>query len=121
MTYSKTILCVENDRDSYELLRFMLEMEDFQVVTCDSSEEGLKLALQNAFAAIVLETRLADMSGVEICSQIRARNQKTPIVFYTASAYPKDRAAGLAAGANDYLVKPNDLERIAGTIKGLIS
>lgn len=120
MTDSKTILCVEDDQDSYELLQFVLENEDFQVMSCNTSEEGLRLAKQKNFSAIILDNRLADISGVEICRQIRAYDQRTPIIFYSASAYPKDRELGLAAGANDYLVKPNDFERITGTIKRLV-
>jgi len=120
MTDSKTILCVEDDKDSYELLQFVLESEDFQVVTCDSSAEGLRLAQQNSFSAIILDNRLADISGVEICRRIRTYDQRTPIIFYSASAYQEDREAGLAAGANDYLVKPGDFVRIAETIKRLV-
>jgi two-component system phosphate regulon response regulator PhoB len=120
MTGSKTILCVEDDRDSYELLRFILENEDLRVVSCTTSEEGLRLAKQNDFSAIILDNRLADISGVEICRRIRAYDQRTPIIFYSASAYPQDRKSGLAAGANDYLVKPDDFERLAETVKRLV-
>lgn len=120
MIEAKTILCVEDDRDCYELLQFILENEDFKVVTCDSSAEGLHLAKQNNFSAIILDNRLADMSGVEICRQIRIYDKRTPIIFYSASAYPEDLEAGLAAGATDYLVKPNDFERLTETIKGLV-
>jgi DNA-binding response OmpR family regulator len=59
---------------------------------------------------------MADMSGVEMCRRIRAYDRRTPIIFYSASAYPKDREAGLAAGADDYLVKPEGLDRIVETI-----
>lgn len=120
MTNSKIILCVEDDRDCYELLQFVLEREDFTVVTCDSSAEGLLLARQNNFSAIILDNRLADISGVEICRRIRSYDKLTPIIFYSASAFPEEREAGLAAGANDYLVKPDDFERIVETVKYLV-
>ncbi len=120
MIDSKIVLCVEDDRDCCELLQFILESEDFRVVTCNSSAEGLRLAKQNGFSAIILDNRLAYISGVEICREIRTYDKRTPIIFYTASAYPEDRKAGLAAGANNYLVKPDDFERIAETIKGLV-
>jgi DNA-binding response OmpR family regulator len=121
MTGFKTILYVEDDKDACELIQFVLEQEGFRVVSCETSEEGLGLAKKGNFSAIVLDHRLADISGLEICRQIRIYDKRTPIVFYTAAAYPKDRKAGLAAGANAYLVKPNDFERIAETIKRLIS
>ena len=117
----KTILCIEDDKDCCELIEFVLEMEGFQVVSCATSEEGLRLAKKGNFSAIVLDHRLADISGVEICRQIRIYDKRTPIIFYTATAYPKDREAALAAGANAYLVKPNDFEKIPETIKRLTS
>jgi len=120
MTDIKTILCVEDDKDSYELLQLVLENEGFQVVSCSTSDEGLRMAEQNNFSAIILDNRLADISGVEICRQIRTYDQKTPIIFYSASAYLKDKEAGLAAGANDYLVKPNDFDNLVPTTIKLI-
>lgn len=121
MDSSHRILCVEDDKDSLELLQFLLGNEGFQVVSCATSKEALRLAGRDKFSAIVLDHRLADISGVEICRQIRAYDKQTPIIFYSGSAYPKDREAGLGAGADDYLVKPDDLERIAETIKRLVS
>lgn len=119
MIGSKTILCVEDDKDSCELIEFILEQEGFQVVSCAASEEGLRLARKGGFAAIVLDHRLVNISGLEICRQIRIYDKRTPIIFYTAAAYAKDREQGLAAGANAYLVKPNDFEKIVETINRL--
>jgi DNA-binding response OmpR family regulator len=121
MNNHKSILCIEDDEDCRILLTYILENEGFRVESCSTSEKGLKLAKESRFSAIVLDHRLTKISGVEICRQIRIYDKQTPIIFYTASAYPKDRAAGLAAGANDYLVKPTDFERIAETIKDLTS
>ena len=121
MTDLKTILCIEDDQDSCELIRFVLEADGFEVVSCDNSKEALRLAKTNEFSAIVLDYRLADVSGVEICRQIRIYDQQTPIIFYTASAFPDEREAGLAAGANEYLIKPDDFNRITATIKRLVS
>jgi CheY-like chemotaxis protein len=68
-----------------------------------------------------LHHRLADVSGVEICRQIRGYDRQTPIIFYSGAVFPQEKEAGLAAGANAYLTKPNDLEKIAGAVKQLIS
>lgn len=121
ITEPKKILCVEDDKDSCELLDFVLSGEGFEVVSCSTSKEGLHLAKQGGFSAIVLDYRLADISGLEICREIRTYDKQTPIIFYTASAYPKDKEEGLEAGANAYLIKPNDFDRIAEIIKKLIS
>jgi DNA-binding response OmpR family regulator len=115
------ILCVEDDKDSCELLDFILSGEGFEVVSCSTSQEGLHLAKQGGFSAIVLDYCLPEVSGLEICREIRTYDKQTPIIFYTASAYPKDKEEGLKAGANAYLVKPIDLEKIAKTITDLVS
>jgi DNA-binding response OmpR family regulator len=120
MTDIKTILCVEDDKDSCELLQLIFENEGFKVVSCSTSAEGLQMAKQNSFAAIILDNRLADISGVEICRQIRIYDKQTPIIFYSGSAYPKDKKEGLEAGANDYLVKPNDFDNLVQTTITLI-
>ena len=115
------ILCVEDDKDSCELLDFILSSEGFEVVSCSTSKEGLHLAMQGGFSAIILDYRLPEISGLEICREIRTYDKQIPIIFYTASAYPKEREAGLKAGANAYLVKPNDLKKIAKRITDLVS
>jgi len=119
MNNKKTVLCVEDHRDCAELLQYILEREEFQVTSCSTSEEGLQLAGQKKFSAIILDHRLAGISGTEICRRIRAYDRLTPIIFFSAAAFPTDREAGLEAGANEYLVKPQDLERISETIKRL--
>lgn len=120
MAEAKTILCVEDDADSCELLQILFKSEGFKVVACATSEEGLRFAEQGNFAAIVLDHRLADITGVEICRRIRVYDKETPIIFYTASAFPAERRAGLEAGANAYFVKPQDFDRIAEAIKRLV-
>ena len=121
MTQPMKILCVEDDKDACELLDFLLSGEGFEVVSCSTSKEGLQLARQGGFSAIVFDYRLPEISGLEICREIRTYDKQTPIIFYSASAYPKEKEAGLAAGANAYLVKPNDLEKVAETITDLVS
>lgn len=120
MTDIKTILCVEDEKDSCELITFILENVGFKVVSCATSTEGLEMAKQNSFSAIILDKRLGQISGIEVCRQIRIYDKQTPIIFFSASAYPKDREAGLEAGANAYLVKPNDLNNLIPTTIKLI-
>jgi DNA-binding response OmpR family regulator len=121
MANSQNVLCVEDNADSCRLLQVVLENEGFKVVSCSTSEEGLQLAKEGNFSLIILDHRLTHISGVEICRRIRTYDKQTPIIFFTASAFPAERAAGLAAGANDYLVKPDDLGRITETVKRLVS
>jgi DNA-binding response OmpR family regulator len=121
MADAKTILYVEDNQDDCDLLAFVLGKEGFQVICCQTAQEGLRLAGQGGFSAIILDCRLRDASGIEVCRQIRTDDSETPIIFYSASAYPKDIGAGLQAGANDYLVKPNDFGKIVEVLRRLIT
>ena len=120
MTDSRTILCVEDDKDSCELIQILFENAGFRVVSCHSSDKALQLAKQNSFSAIILDNWLDDINGVEICRQIREYEKQTPIVFYSGSAYPKDKKEGLEAGANEYLIKPNDFDNLVPLLTKLI-
>ena len=122
MFNSNRILCVEDNVDSTELIKFLLECEDenYAVTTAASAGEALNLMAENSFDFYIFDFKLPLMSGVELCRSIRETDKTTPIIFYTAMARPADRAAGLAAGADEYLIKPNDLDRLAKTVKLLL-
>ena len=119
MENKEFVFVVEDNPDSCQLIRFLLESENYQVHCTPSAEEALNMVRQNKFAVIVLENWLKDISGVELCREIRAFDRETPIIFYTTAAFPRDRKAGLEAGAQAYLVKPDDFENIVKTIKEL--
>lgn len=121
MTEPKKVLCVEDNPDCSELLQIMLSNEGFESIICSDSEKALRLARSREFAAIILDHRLTEITGIEACREIRTYDKQTPIIFYTASAFPEQRKAGLEAGANAYLVKPNDLDNIAETVRNLVS
>ena len=116
MTQNRRILCIDDDKDSCDLLEILFSFEGIQITGCENFETALKLAKKNRYLAIVLEYRLASGSGADICRKIREFDRTTPIVFYSASAFPADRREGFAAGADDYLVKPNDFERLTDVI-----
>jgi DNA-binding response OmpR family regulator len=65
------------------------------------------VAQAEQFDLYLLDTRFPEGSGLELCRQLRKFNSQTPIVFYSGDAYEADKAKGLAAGADAYLVKPN--------------
>jgi|SRR5215213_8755187 len=120
MAQTKTILYVEDDADSCLLMKILFRAEGYEVKTCTTSEEGLQMAQESVFSAIILDHWLANISGEQICRQIRTYDQKTPIIFYSGAAYPQDRQAGIQAGAQAYLVKPTDFGNIVETVKRLI-
>lgn len=111
----KTILYID-DKDSCEMLSLFLGFKGYIVKTANTAEEGLRLALKNRYASIILETWLPDISGIDLCQRIRKFDSHTPIIFFSTNSIEKDRQAGLRAGGQRYLVKPSDLLTIADTL-----
>lgn len=115
---SKRLLCVDDHEDSCDMLINLLS--DYEVTPASTSADGLRLARSDRFDLILLEHRLPDGGGADLCSQIRKFKPRIPILFFTAAAYSSDRQHGLMSGAQDYLMKPDDLELLAPTIGRLI-
>lgn len=113
------ILCVDDDDDFCELISLMLSLEDdsYAVTAVSTAREALALTESQSFDLYILDYALPEMTGVELCRKIRQTDSQTPILFYSAMAREIDRKKALAAGATEYLVKPNDLERLTETVK----
>lgn len=114
------ILCIDDDKDNCDLLTFLFEQEGFEVQTCETIAEGLFQAKQRTFGAIILDNYLGKTNGPEICREIRWFDPVTPIIFYSGEARQTEIDKALAAGANAYLVKPNDFGKLTVTISELI-
>lgn len=117
----RRILNIEDDQDSRVMLALTLENAGYAMSSANSVAEGLNLARLERFDLIILDVRFNDGSGVDLCRQIRAFDSLIPIIFYSGSAYPSDIAAGLAAGAQQYLTKPMGIYTIHQTIAGLLN
>jgi DNA-binding response OmpR family regulator len=117
-SHPKRILCIE-DEDNGLLLKKLLS-DNYEVITANTVAEGRRLAQEGGFDLILLEGWLPDGAGFDLCRQIRQRNPQIPILFYSSLAYEADRQQGLEAGAQVYLIMPNDLERLLPTIARLM-
>ena len=117
---NQSILCIDDDYDTCELVRFVFQQTDFQVITCNTPHEGLLNARRDGLGAIILDNRFAETNGIEICKEIRSFDPKTPIVLFSADARQTEKEKALIAGANSYLVKPNDFEKLKETVITLI-
>ncbi|MCI0337624.1 MAG: response regulator [Acidobacteria bacterium] len=116
----KKILCVEDHTDSGVLVGFILSKEGYEVITAEAGEEGLRLAKGEKFDLFIFDIWLPGISGIELCRKIREFNQETPIIFYTALAFEADRQNGLSAGAQAYLIKPDDTQHLLTTVETLL-
>lgn len=114
----KRILCVEDDRDTCEVLAFVLTDYDFTTVGSVAGADSL-LASQH-FDLFVLDNWLPDGSGVELCERIRRLGSTSPIVFTSAIGQRHEIDLAMQAGADRYLVKPYEPETLVQTVKELL-
>jgi len=117
----RRLLCVDDDRDSRYVLAALLRLEGYEVVATPNAREGVDLAKQGGFDAIILDNWLPEMTGIDLCQMIRSFDSETPILFYSAAAYQIDIKRALAAGANGYLTKPTGIEELVRMVGELIS
>lgn len=100
------VLLVEDNPINALLARTLLKREGAEVDRAASGQEALAAVAAATYDLILMDLRMPDLSGVEVSRQLRARGVTTPIAALTADAFEDDRRAALAAGMNDFLVKP---------------
>jgi DNA-binding response OmpR family regulator len=117
---AKRILCVDDDEDTCDLLKTMLGRADLDVVTASGVDEALRLIESERFDLYVLDSEIPPgFSGLTLCHRIRAVDAHTPIVIFSAHGFESHREAGMLAGANAYIVKP-DVTELIPTVKRLL-
>jgi len=114
----ESILIVEDEKKISEIVRAYLEKEGYNARVAETGEEALKL-LKNSFNLIILDLKLPDMQGEDICSIIR-ENSDMPIIMLTAKSGEEDRIKGLGIGADDYVVKPFSPRELVARVKALL-
>jgi two-component system response regulator MprA len=113
------ILVVEDDEAILAFLRRGLGFEGYEVDTAETGQKGLALAGGNRPDLVVLDWMLPGMDGLEVCKRLRATG-KVPILMLTAKDSVSDRVLGLDAGADDYMVKPFNLDELLARIRALL-
>lgn len=113
------ILVVEDEPRLLHNLAKALREAGYAVDTAGSGADGLFKAETYDYDAIVLDVMLPQLDGWEILARLR-RQKKTPVLMLTARDTPKDRVRGLDSGADDYLVKPFDLDELLARLRALI-
>lgn len=116
------VLIVEDEQHLAAGLRFNLEAEGYEVETCADGAAALRLLLGAAprFDAVVLDVMLPGKNGFEVAAELRGAGQFVPILMLTARSRPEDVLDGFAAGADDYLPKPFELQILLARLRGLL-
>jgi len=114
------ILVVEDEVKMAGLLKRGLEEEGYAVDVASSGANGLWAATENEYDALVLDLMLPDMSGLDVCRQLRRAGRWMPVLILTARDGVPDRVAGLDAGADDYMVKPFAFSELFARLRALI-
>jgi two-component system, OmpR family, response regulator len=113
------VLVVEDEVRMARLLKRALEEEGHAVDVAGTGPDGLWLATENPYAAIVLDIMLPGFDGFELCQRLREAGVWAPVLMLTARDQIGDRVRGLDAGADDYLVKPFSLLELAARLRAL--
>ena len=116
----KRILIVDDDDEIRELLEFDIASSGYFVDTAKDGLEGLNKALNNTYDLILLDVMMPKMNGFEVCKNIRQAKLAVPILMLTAKGTIDDKTVGFDSGADDYLVKPFDIQEVLLRIRVLL-
>lgn len=116
---NERILIIEDDEAILRVLRRALAYEGYRVDTAVDGESGLSLARDYHPDLVILDWMLPGMDGLEVCQRLRAGGS-VPVLMLTAKDTLQDRVQGLDAGADDYMVKPFELDELLARIRALL-
>ena len=114
------VLVIEDEPSLQAQVRARLEAEGYRVDACADGKEGLYLAAEYPLDAAIVDLGLPGLSGIDIIKRLRQRGSALPILILTARGRWQDKVEGLEAGADDYLVKPFQMEELLARLKALL-
>lgn len=114
------ILLIEDDQVLAELLRKSLTTQHYQVDQADNGRMGWEFAASISYDLILLDVILPKLDGITLCRQLRESHNQTPIILMTTQDDHSDKVMGLDAGADDYLIKPFNIEELLARVRALL-
>ncbi|UCD34141.1 MAG: response regulator transcription factor [Nitrospiraceae bacterium] len=114
------VLVIEDEQDLADIIKQGLEENSFTVEVCNDGEEGLFMAENYPYDAILLDIMLPTMDGFTVLHRLRAKKVKVPVLVLTARGGMGDKVRGLDTGADDYLVKPFEFPELIARLKSII-
>ncbi|MET7681194.1 response regulator transcription factor [Streptomyces sp. NPDC005423] len=116
----QTVLLAEDDRAIRHALERALTLEGYAVTAVADGVEALAQAHRTPPDVLLLDVMMPGIDGLQVCRVLRAEGDRTPILMLTALVETADRIAGLDAGADDYVVKPFDVEEVFARLRALL-
>ena len=114
------VLIVEDDPHILLGLQEVLYSDGFEVAVCNRGDHAMNALTRHRPALIILDVMLPGLSGFDICKQIRAKKNSTPILMLTAKGQEIDKVVGLESGADDYVTKPFGVRELLARIHALL-
>lgn len=113
-------MVVDDDDEIRDLLEFDLQQSGYNVETASNGLEGLEKALSNRYDLILLDVMMPKMNGFDVCKNIRKAKNSVPILLLTAKGTINDKTEGFECGADDYLIKPFDIQEVLLRVRALM-
>jgi len=120
MQAKQRVLLVEDEEHLLETIKLNLELEGYRVTTATDGKKALRVFKAERFNLVVLDVMIPEIDGFQVAETIRLQNTTVPIMFLTAKNSSEDRITGLRKGADDYLVKPFNLDEFILRVGNLI-
>ena len=117
---SRRILVVEDDPETRDYLAKGLREAGYAVEATASGRQGLMLALDGGFDALILDRMLPDLDGLSLLKSLRAAGVAAPVILLTAMSAIDERVSGLRAGADDYVVKPFSFAELSARLEAIL-
>jgi DNA-binding response OmpR family regulator len=116
----KRILCVEDDKDTCDLIKLILNQEGYIVLTAENMEKALSVIQNERISLCILDKKLPDGNGTDLCRKIKEFDETIAVVFYSGAARTSDIEEAKEAGADEYLIKPLGWDSLAETVNKLL-
>jgi DNA-binding response OmpR family regulator len=114
------LLLVEDNKRLSDSLRLTLEDDGYAVDVAYDGLDGEEMGLMDIYDILILDIMLPGKDGIEVCKALRNRRVRTPVLMLTARDALEDRVLGLDSGADDYLVKPFEVDELRARIRALL-
>jgi len=114
------VLVVDDELNITELLCLALRYEGFEVKSAADGAQALRAVCEFDPRVVILDVRLPDIDGFEVCHRLRASGNRAPVIFLTARDSTEDKIAGLTIGGDDYLTKPFSLDELIARVRAIV-